>query len=234
MFRENSFAIMLGLSLLGHASIFAFSPSGLNAGRFLLPKEKEAADVEITYFQIRETPQIKEVPQWVTIPQKTNSEEKVSVESTTENKIEVPAEATLGTSQTVKVALPKEAPAEEKKEGQGQTLEEETLTKEMTSRLRDPVFMTYYQGIREKIRKAAKRRYQNRLAQGDVSVGFTLFSNGRVKEVRVLKENPQTASLLRSLAIQSLLDASPFPPFPDPLRHDQISFLVVLTFEPKP
>ena len=111
---------------------------------------------------------------------------------------------------------------------------EEALYQEMTSKLQDPVFATYYQAIREKIRKAAKRRYEGKRDSGDVSLGFTLFSNGRLKEASVFRKTSQATSNLGVLAVQSLVDASPFPPFPGRFEREQLSFLVVLTFEPKP
>ena len=141
MLKDNSFTLALTLSFLGHTSFVVLSLSGAAPHWFIHPTEKKAADVEVTYFEIRETPQIKEVPQWVNAPKQAPAETK--------------SDSAKGSFQAVTVEKPVES---------GQVLEEETLSKEMASRLRDPVFMTYYQGIREKIRKSAKQRYQDRLA----------------------------------------------------------------------
>ena len=235
MLKESTFAWALSLSVLGHASLFILSPSHfhLHPAELFRPKTE---DVEITYFEIRD------VPQWGGLTQKASPQEvqekKTEVLSPTPS-ISFPS-ASRGARSSGAIEIPKpklverSVPRQNSAEEKANLVKEKALYQEMASNLREPVFATYYQAIREKIRKAAKRRYGGKLDSGDVSLGFTLFSNGRLKEVSVLRQSSTAISNLRTLAVQSLVEASPFPPFPERLRRDQLSFLVVLTFEPRP
>ena len=234
MLKQTSLLWALNFSLVGHVSVFLLASSHFNPADRIIPKTE---DVEITYFEIRD------VPEWGNIPQSKN-EERLSVVQAkapvTKAPISAPVPLPLERgkpSYPIEIPKPKlversvPIPSGHEKE---QSLREAVLYQEMNIKLKDPVFATYYQAIREKIRKSAKRRYEGKRDSGDVSIGFTLFSNGRLKEVSVLRETSQTVSNLRTLAVQSLVDASPFPSFPERFEREQLSFLVVLTFEPKP
>lgn len=205
--KEHFFLWAVGLSAIGHATLFILLPSQFHPSERLRPK---GSDVEVTYFDIRE------LPQWG----EASDEEAQKEELKGTEAIEIPPAA--------------ETVTQEVAEERSQTLEEEALTREMALRMQDPVFLTYYQSIREQIRQSAKQRYHQKLLRGDVSLAFTLFSNGRLKEVHLLQRSLKAAPLLRAIAVQSLMDASPFAPFPEALSHDQISFIVVLTFDPEP
>ena len=235
MLKENGFAWALSLSLAGHTSLFVLTTSHLNGAASLTPRTE---DVEITYFEMKDT------PQWEELPQTAVPEEAVSAQIAA-GPIGPPASASLPLPAAVEkppgfIGMPKPRLVERFVTGQsgnageGGFAREEALSKEMVSKLQDPVFATYYQSIREKIRKAAKRRYEGKRDSGDVSIGFTLFSNGRLKEVSVFRQTSQMISNLRTVAVQSLVDAAPFPPFPARFERGELSFLVVLTFEPKP
>ena len=234
MLKQTSLLWALNFSLVGHVSVFLLASSHFNPPDRIVPKTE---DVEITYFEIRD------VPEWGNIPQSKN-EEKLSIVQAAPPALPPPAPVSIPLppergkpSYPIEIPKPKlversvPIPSGHEKE---QSLKEAALYQEMNMKLKDPAFATYYQAIREKIRKAAKRRYEGKRDSGDVSIGFTLFSNGRLKEVSIFRETSQTVSNLRTLAVQSLVDASPFPPFPARFEREQLSCLVVLTFEPKP
>ena len=219
MVKGNFFTVALGISIAGHLSLFILWPSSLSFPKLFHPREKE--DVEIVYFQISE---MLEVPLASTSPQiePTRSETKTE---------EVIHTAPSGSEQATNVSSSE--PLSDIPGDSGEKKDDSAIFfyEEMQKMLKHPLFLTYYEGIREKIRRAAKQRYRGERTSGDVSLGFTLFSNGVLKEVKVLQENSLRNPALRTMAVQSILDASPFPPLPTLLKKDQLSFVVVLTFE---
>ena len=223
MLRESSFIWALSLSLAGHMSFFFLVPSYFNPIERIVPKIE---DVEVTYFEIGGVPEWENIPPSVVqaAPLASRAGGSPMAPSVPAYPFGIPKPRLVERSVTTQNGRGKERGS----------FQEEALYQEMNTQLKDPVFATYYQAIREKIRKSAKRRYEGKRDSGDVSLGFTLFSNGRLKEVSVLRETAQVVSNLRAVAVQSLVDAAPFPPFPEHFEREQLSFLVVLTFEPKP
>ncbi|UCD15620.1 MAG: TonB family protein [Candidatus Omnitrophota bacterium] len=80
----------------------------------------------------------------------------------------------------------------------------------------NPVYMSYYQAIREKVRKNAEYYYNNR-DKGEVFLNFTILSDGQLKDLH-LKEESQSSQNLINSALQSVKAASPFPVFPEELK----------------
>ena len=99
-----------------------------------------------------------------------------------------------------------------------------------TEKNNNPLYLNYYQLIREKIRRAAYQNY-NRDAAGEVYLSFVISQEGTIKEVRIMDEKSSTNAYLKQIALQSVQDASPFPSFPKELDYPQLSFNVVVSFE---
>lgn len=94
----------------------------------------------------------------------------------------------------------------------------------------NPLYLSYYQLIREKIRRAAYQNY-NRDASGEVYLSFVISQEGGIKDVRIIDEKSSTNPYLKRIALESVQDASPFPNFPKELDYPQLSFNVVVSFE---
>lgn len=97
-------------------------------------------------------------------------------------------------------------------------------------KINNPVYISYYQIIREKIKRAAYYNY-SRSETGEVYLSFVVSSDGTLKEVRLVEEKSSTAPYLRDCALKSIKDASPFPVFPKELQYQQLSFNVIISFE---
>ncbi len=94
-----------------------------------------------------------------------------------------------------------------------------------------PIFYAYYQTVRERIRQRLQRQYlPGKPGEGTVALSFILFSSGKLKTAEVLGEKSFQNRKLRALAMESVIQASPFPPFPEGLRRPLIPFRVVITF----
>ncbi len=91
-------------------------------------------------------------------------------------------------------------------------------------------YISYYQIVREKIRRAA---YQNftRTETGEIYMTFIISSEGSLKESRLVEEKSSFSPYLRQTALNSIKEASPFPAFPKELDYPQLTFNVAISFE---
>lgn len=112
------------------------------------------------------------------------------------------------TSRDVKIEIPPELPKE-----------------------KEALYLDYYQSIRARIRKFVVNNYPRYIACGEVCLYFVLSSDGKLKEIKVVKERANQNRQLKEVAKISLLQASPFLPFPKGLIQPQLSFNVVISFE---
>ncbi len=97
-------------------------------------------------------------------------------------------------------------------------------------KINNPTYISYYQMVREKIRRAAYHIYTH-AETGDVYLSFIIASDGSLRESRLVEERSTPSRYLHELALRSVKDASPFPVFPPGLDHPQLSFNVVISFE---
>ncbi|MBI4436970.1 MAG: hypothetical protein HY590_06150 [Candidatus Omnitrophica bacterium] len=93
-----------------------------------------------------------------------------------------------------------------------------------------PIFLTYYQEIRERIRKNLFAYYRSGRQEGNVTLNFVLFSNGQLKKVKAVEKEKPSHPALREIAMRSVIDASPFPPFPNGFKRPSASLWVRVTF----
>jgi hypothetical protein len=94
----------------------------------------------------------------------------------------------------------------------------------------NPSYISYYQVVREKIRRAAYQNY-NRSETGEVYITFIISSVGYLSDVRLVEEKTSAPAYLKDIALVSVKNASPFPTFPKELDYSQLSFSVVISFE---
>ncbi len=97
-------------------------------------------------------------------------------------------------------------------------------------KINNPTYVSYYQFVREKIRKAAYQNY-SRSETGVVYLAFVISSNGILRDVRLIEEKSSVNYYLRETALRSIRDASPFTAFPKELDYQQLSFNVIISFE---
>jgi len=94
----------------------------------------------------------------------------------------------------------------------------------------NPSYISYYQVVREKIRRSAYQNY-NRNETGEVYITFIISNAGYLKDVRLVEERTQASNYLKDISLASVKNASPFPNFPKELDYSQLSFNVVISFE---
>jgi len=98
------------------------------------------------------------------------------------------------------------------------------------AKIDNPSYITYYQIIREKIRRSA---YQNSTHNetGEVYISFIISNDGFIKNVRMIEEKTTANDYLKRIALSSVRDASPFPNFPKELDYPQLSFNIIISFK---
>jgi TonB family protein len=91
-------------------------------------------------------------------------------------------------------------------------------------------YISYYQIVREKIRRSAYQNY-GKAETGEVYASFIITREGFMRDVRLVESKSSENTYLRETALKSISDASPFPSFPKELDYPQLSFNVVISFE---
>jgi len=97
-------------------------------------------------------------------------------------------------------------------------------------KINNPSYLSYYQVVREKIRRCAYQNYATS-DTGEVYISFIVSSMGYLEETRLVDEKSPANAYLRDTALKSIKDASPFPKFPAELSYSQLSFNVIISFE---
>ena len=96
----------------------------------------------------------------------------------------------------------------------------------------DPVLLSYFGAIRERIQRAANQRnwLAGELAQGLVYVQFSLGADGRVDGVSVAQDRSTGPPRLRDAAANIIKAAGPFPAFPPSMTESRKTVVVPLEF----
>jgi TonB family protein len=105
-----------------------------------------------------------------------------------------------------------------------------TLPAMDADKINNPSYISYYQIVREKIRRSAYQNY-TRTDTGEVYLSFVISNVGQIKQIRIIEEKSSPSSYLQEIAVKSISEAAPFPNFPKELDYPQLSFNVVISFE---
>jgi outer membrane biosynthesis protein TonB len=98
------------------------------------------------------------------------------------------------------------------------------------AKINNPSYISYYQIVREKIRRSAYQNYTHN-ETGEVYASFIITNDGYIKDVRLAEEKTAANDYLKNIALRSIRDASPFPNFPKELDYPQLSFNIIISFE---
>ena len=105
-----------------------------------------------------------------------------------------------------------------------------TLPSIEMAKIDNPSYISYYQIVREKIRRSAYQNYTYN-ETGEVYASFIISNDGYIKDVHLIDEKTTNNDYLKSVALRSVRDASPFPNFPKELDYPQLSFNIIISFE---
>ena len=226
MFSDKTFTITLVLSAITHGIILFQNPN-LNLNIF--PKDKKEPVLEVSY--VKSPQETKEYPK-TTLPKKepflrlsskitankTNPPPFIDRESIFRKSKEIISHKYAFTKPTF--AKPDIIAVKKKI----------TLPPIDLDKIDNPSYISYYQIVREKIRRAAYQNY-TRAEVGEVYLSFLIFSDGSLKAVQLIEEKSSPSTYLKEISLRSIKEASPFPNFPKELDYPHLSFNVVISFE---
>ena len=208
MLSDKVFKIALLISLSGHFILF-YGWSGL---AYIFPDKKAKTPLEVTY-----------------TPKSTSYElkENLAAKAATRRKIPPPIK-------NFKVKE-KENPKEKVSTAKVITSRDETAIipsyEILEASEEKSLYLDYYQSIREKIRGVANDSYHSHSREGEIYLSFVLESNGNLKNIRLFEHKSSSDDTLRTIALNSVKEASPFSAFPKGLNQKQLSFNVIISFE---
>ncbi|MFH1678814.1 MAG: hypothetical protein ABH914_04265 [Candidatus Omnitrophota bacterium] len=97
-------------------------------------------------------------------------------------------------------------------------------------KIKNPSYISYYQIVREKIRRAAFRSYNGR-ELGEVTLSFIISNDGSPQKIFLMEEYSSESAYLREIAVDSVKSASPFPRFPKELDYSRLLFRLLIKFK---
>jgi TonB family protein len=99
----------------------------------------------------------------------------------------------------------------------------------------DPVLLSYFGAIRERIQYAANQVEVNLDGEqgGLVYVSFTLLASGAIQDVAIVSERSAPGPRLREVALRIVRAAGRFPPFPPSMPEERKTIVVPLEFLPE-
>ncbi len=219
MTENRHFKFALIVSLLAHSVFFTSIP------HIYFPSKKPEPDrIKVSYYKIKEKPKEKE------------NQRPRRPRPLVKKLPEIKKEEILNKDITPQQKKHKEPV---KRTGvAGEASKEKSfarMIKEERDESKKATYISYYRAIREKIRLHADKNYPHnkRTAQGEVFLSFIVASNGQLLQVMVVDEKSSADRTLRNMAIHSIRDASPFPSFPEGMDQYQITFNVIISFEPR-
>lgn len=224
MFSDRVFQITFLISLITHGVILFQNPN-LN----LFPQNKKEQKLELSY--------VKNLPEPKDSLKPATFKKELSLKSPSKIKIAkiapppfIDKENIFKKNTAVKLSKPAFAKPTFVKPDIIAVKKKITLPPIELDKINNPSYISYYQIIREKIRRAAYQNY-TRTEEGEVYLSFIISDDGYLKEVRLSQEKSSPSSYLKEIALRSIKDASPFPNFPKELDYSQLSFNVVISFE---
>lgn len=224
MHSERIFTIAIVISLGIHIAILVQNP---NFSIFHL-RQKEEAPPEVSYIK-----QKKEPPETKKNTAISEPFLKLSSKITADKRNPPPFIDTEGAA-AKKITSPLPKPALDKplliKSDIVAIKKKITLPAVELDKINNPSYISYYQIVREKIRRAAYQNY-TRTQTGEVYISFIISADGYLQEARLSEDRSSDDPYLREIALRSVKDASPFPNFPKELDYPQLSFNIEISFD---
>jgi TonB family protein len=140
---------------------------------------------------------------------------------------------------TIPVSLVKERPAlpygmmEEHKPERMRALESSrrvSITPIKSEKINNPVYAAYNEMVRERIKEKVYANY-DKIQRGTVYLTFLLNEQGVLKAARIIPEKTDASEHLQEIAMRSLREASPFPPFLKGMNLTEYPFNIEIQYQ---
>jgi TonB family protein len=226
MFSNRVFQVTLIISLLVHGAIFIQNPNFQ-----LFSKLKEGQNIEVSYVkpphpepkQELKTEDAKKKEPLLKLPERITLDKKFPPPFIDKEALfkESKPMASDKVSFAKPILLKPDIIAVKKKI---------TLPPLELDKINNATYLSYYQIVREKIKRAAYQNYTGKEV-GEVTISFVILSDGNLQGLRMVEEKSNPSPYLRKTAIRSVEDAAVFPTFPKELDYPRLSFNLAITFE---
>jgi len=107
----------------------------------------------------------------------------------------------------------------------------EAMVYQIMRREGDKNYAAYSQLVREKIKGTLKQEYTHYYNDGEVTLFFIIRSDGTLEKFGVDRKRSTGDTKLIKVAVSSLKDSSPFPPFPETLSDEELPFSLTVSFK---
>jgi len=111
-----------------------------------------------------------------------------------------------------------------------------TLSPLRAEKITNPKYLTYNDDMRETISRNIKQKayaYVNHpdFETGEVYLTFALASSGMLKQVKIIESKTSANDYLRKVALRSIRESNPFPPFPEGFDYPEFTFNLMISFQ---
>lgn len=111
-----------------------------------------------------------------------------------------------------------------------------TLLPMGTTKITNPKYITYNDDMRAVISHNIKKRayaYVNHrdFEAGKVYLTFVLSSSGVLKQLQIIDSKTSANEYLRNVALKSIKESNPFPPFPLGFNYPEFTFNLLISFQ---
>jgi hypothetical protein len=154
-------------------------------------------------------------------------------------KLDLNNNAKLFSDGSIPVSLVKERPAlpfgmlYERKPEYMRTMEvghKVFITPIKSEKINNPVYAAYNEMVRDRIKEKVYENY-DRMERGSVYLTFLLDEHGVLKAAQIIQEKTNASEHLQEIAIRSLREASPFPPFLKGMNLIEYPFNIEIQYE---
>ncbi len=111
-----------------------------------------------------------------------------------------------------------------------------TLPPLSAEKITNPKYLTYNDDMRDVISRNIKEKayaYVNHpdFEAGEVYLTFVLASEGVLRGVKVIEDKTSANDYLRDVALRSIKESNPFPPFPKGFDYPEFTFNLLISFQ---
>lgn len=99
-----------------------------------------------------------------------------------------------------------------------------------SEKINNPVYAAYNEMVRDRIKERVYANY-DKMERGSVYLTFLLDDRGVLKAARIISEKTDASEHLQEIALRSLREASPFPPFLKGMNLSEYPFNIEIQYQ---
>jgi len=105
-----------------------------------------------------------------------------------------------------------------------------SITPIKSEKINNPVYAAYNEMVRDRIKEKVYENY-DRMERGSVYLTFLLDEHGVLKAAQIIQEKTNASAHLQEIAMKSLREASPFPPFLRGMNLTEYPFNIEIQYQ---